>query len=393
MVPFRLGLAHVKHKPLSAALMILSVTITIFLFCTLRSVVVSLDETIKSSSSSRVVTLSAVSLFVELPKSMWPKIDRVDGVRATTHLTWFGGVYIDPSHFFARFAVDPPTFREVYGDRAPPGGRDILLTEDEWERFSQQRQACIIGNDLAKQYGWSIGSRIPLVGTIYPGDYELTVAGIYRSDNPAIDQSSLWFHWDYVNEVSGRRNRVGLYVLLLEAADQAGEVSRRVDQLYVNSSTRTRTLSERALNSEFMSMYGNIPLLMAGLVGAVLFACFMITLNTMMLLARERFQETGVLKALGFPDLIVGSSSIIESILVCLVGTALGVGLAILAYNTAWTEAALAYLRAFFPSFMVHGSTVREALGLGLLLGIASGLAPAVLLGRLRVLDAMRGLD
>ena len=140
-------------------------------------------------------------------------------------------------------------------------------------------------------------------------------------------------------------------------------------------------------------MYGNIPLLMAGLLGAVLFACFMITLNTMMLLARERFQETGVLKALGFPDLAVGSANMLESILICLVGTALGVGLAILAFNTALTEAALAYLRAFFPSFMVHDSTVREALGLGLLLGIASGLAPALLLGRLRVLDALRRVD
>jgi putative ABC transport system permease protein len=372
--------------------MIISVTITIFLFCTLRSVVVSLDEVIKSSNSSRVVTLSAVSLFVELPKSMWPKIERVEGVENATHMTWFGGVYIDPSHFFARFAIDPPTFREVYGDRAPPGGRDILLSEEEWERFSQQRQACIIGNDLAKQYGWTVGSRIPLVGTIYPGDYELTVAGIYRSDNPAIDQSSLWFHWDYVNEVSGRRNRVGLYVLLLESPDQAGNVSRRVDQLFANSSTRTRTLSERALNSEFMSMFGNVPLLMAGLLGAVLFACFMITLNTMMLLARQRFQETGVLKALGFPDLVVGSASMAESIAICLVGTALGAGLALVVFNTAFTEAALAYLRAFFPGFKVHDSTLREALGLGLLLGIGSGLAPALLLGRLRLLDAIRGV-
>ena len=382
MIPVRLPVAHIKQRALRSALMALSVAVTIFLFCTLRSVVVTMNDTLEASRSVRLVTVSAVSLFVDLPLAMQLKIRNVPGVSEVTHMTWFGGTYIDASNFFAKFATDVPTFRRVYGDTAPAGARDVLMTTGEWEAFESAPQGCVIGKDLADLYGWTVGSRISVTGTIYEGDYEFEVMGIYTSDNPAFDQRTMWFHWSYVSEWLGGYDRVGMYSLLLEDADRVGFVSQKVDANFENSSTRTLTMTERALNAQFISMYGNISLLLAGIVVAVLFACFLISVNTMLLHTRERFREIGILKALGFSSGSVALLSLLESLLLCALGAAIGIGLAALLYNTPATANLLAGLRSYFPTFAVPSTVMGEALGIGLLLGLCAGILPAAIAAR-----------
>ena len=353
MIPVRLPVAHIEQRALRSALMAFSVAVTIFLFCTLRSVVVTMNNSLEASRSVRLVTVSAVSLFVDLPLSMQPKIRNVPGVSAVTHMTWFGGTYIDLSNFFAKFATHVPTFRRVYGDDAPGGAKDMLMSTSEWEAFENTPTGCVVGKDLADLYGWKVGSRIPITGTIYEGDYEFEVMGVYTSNNSAFDQRTMWFHWDYVSEWLGGYDRIGMYSLLLDDADRVGFVSQKVDAHFENSSTRTLTMTERALNAQFISMYGNISVLLGGIVAAVLFACFLISVNTMLLHTRERFREIGILKALGFSNGSVALLSLLEALLLCGLGAALGIGLAALLYNTPATANLIAGLRSYFPSFGV----------------------------------------
>ena len=308
-------------------------------------------------------------------------------------MTWFGGTYIDVSNFFAKFATHVPTFRRVYGDNAPSGAKDMLMSPTKWEAFENTPTGCVVGRDLADLYGWQVGSRIPITGTIYEGYYEFEVMGVYTSNNPAFDQRTMWFHWDYVSEWLGGYDRIGMYSLLLDDADRVGFVSQKVDANFENSSTRTLTMTERALNAQFISMYGNISVLLGGIVVAVLFACFLISVNTMLLHTRERFREIGILKALGFSNGSVALLSLLEALLLCGVGAALGIGLAALLYNTPATANLIAGLRSYFPSFAVPLSVMGEALGIGLLLGLCAGMLPAAISARLDALKAMRMAD
>jgi putative ABC transport system permease protein len=390
MIPLRISVAHLRHTWLRALLTVLSVAITAFLFCTLRTVVVTLENMVNAAAGKRVVTQSAISLFVQMPISMWQQFQGIPGVKAINHWTWFGGTYIDERQFFARFGTDVPTFRAVYGDQVADGPADILLTPEEWQEFERNRTACIVGSGLSTRYGWKIGSRVPLVGSIFPGDYDLTIAGIYDvRKGSGFDRATLFFHWDYMNEVAGKPNRVSTYTLRLEDEDQAGEVSAIVDAKFANSSTRTRTFTERAFNAQFVQMWGPVPLLLSWIGAAVLFACFMITLNTMLLLARERFREIGILKAIGFGEGTVAALALIESVMLCLLGALLGAAASVGFYRL---ESVSLNMESFLPGFSVSTRTAGEAIGVGLVLGLVSGLATAAWVRRLSVLAAMRSI-
>lgn len=396
MTPFRLSLAHFRRNWFRSLLTVLSVTVAIVLFCVLRSVITSLEGVVGGASSNRLITQSAVSLFVQLPISMWRKVQSVPGVRSTTHWTWFGGLYKDEREFFARFGVDVPSLRLTYGDKTggavsdvSAGGRkgleDLVLSSEQWDAFEKNRRACIVGPELVKRYGWKIGDRIPLIGNIFPGDYELEIAGVYQPGSTSIDTATLFFHWDYMNETAGRPGRVSTYTLVLDDPDRAAEVADRVDQLFMNSPTRTRTFSEREFQAQFVQMWGNVPLLLNGISIAVFFACFMITVNTMLLLARERFREIGILKAIGFRDGSLAALSVFEALLLCVLGAGLGVLVAL-----GLCSAIAPGITSFLPGFAVEPETAATACGLGLALGLLSGIAPALFVRRLAVIDTLR---
>jgi putative ABC transport system permease protein len=376
--------AHVRKNRLRTLLTVGSVAIAIFLFCLLRSVVTGIEATVSKVSSTRVITSSAVSLFVNLPVSMWGKIRAVEGVRAVTHWTWFGGVYVDPKNFFARFAVDPASFRVVYGD-LHEGGPIYLLAPEEWEAFEQERTACIIGADIAEKYGIRVGDSLPMLGTIYPGDYRSTVRGIYGTSNASFDEQTMFFHWDYLDEMQGGISSVSTFTADLVSPDMAPQVALAVDSQFESSANRCITLTEQAFQAQFVSMWGNYTLFLSFIGGAVLVAAFMVTLNTLLLNARERVTEVGVLKTLGFPDLSIGLLNLAEGVALCGLGGLCGAGVA-LAVEPVLFET----LKAFVPTFSILPSTTLTAMGIALALGVVSGAIPGVLAARIPVVQALR---
>jgi len=376
--------AHVRRSRLRSLLTVASVAIAIFLFCILRSVVTGIESTVSKASSSRVITSSAVSLFVNLPVSMREKIRSVEGVRATTHWTWFAGVYQDPKNFFAQFATDAASFREVYGDRHPKQAI-YLLSPDEWEAFERERTACIVGQDLAEAYGFRIGDRIPLTGTIYAGEYEFTVRGIYTTSNPAFDKLTLFFHWDYLDEKQESLGSVSTFTSDLASDDLAPEVSAAVDAMFESSPHRCVTLTEQAFQAQFVSMWGNYSLFLSFIGGAVLVSALMVTLNTLLLNARERVTEVGVLKTLGFPDSAVGLLNLAEGVALCGLGGLVGVGV-VLALEPALVDT----LKYFVPTFEILPATSITAMAIALGLGVLSGAIPGVLAARTPVVRALR---
>lgn len=384
MTPWMLIPAHVRKNRLRTALTVGSVAVALFLFCLLRTVVTSIEATVSKSASTRVITSSAVSLFVNLPVSAWEKIRAVEGVRAVTHWTWFAGVFQDPKNFFARFATDPASMRAVYGDRHE-GGPIYILAAEEWESFERERTSCIIGKDIAEKYGLSAGDTMPFIGTIYPGDYKFTVRGIYTTNNPAFDQQTMFFQWKYLDEVQGGLGSVSTFTADLASPDLAPEVSARVDAAFESSANRSITLTEQAFQAQFVQMWGNYTLFLSFIGGAVLVSAFMVTLNTLLLNARERVTEVGVLKTLGFPDVSIGMLNLAEGVALCGLGGILGAGFA-----KAAEPAMFSVLKMFVPTFAILPETVATAVGIGIGLGLLSGLIPGILAARIPVVKALR---
>ncbi len=380
----KLVLRNLLRHPIRSGLTALGAMVAIFLMIFLRSIVTSLDDTTKEIGSDRVITSSAVSLFQALPESYINKIRNMDGVEIVSRFTWFGGYFEDPSNFFAQFAVDVNIFKNIYPE--------CQLKEEEWKTWADDRKGCIIGSALATKYGWQVGDKIPLIGRIYPkqdGAWDFNVCGIYQTESSIFDPQSLYFHYDYLKETMMKENNqddfpCGLFVLKVDESDQVAEVCREIDSIYDGGPQRTLSQPEAAFQAAFVSMLGDIPTFLGWIGAAVVFALGLSLINTMLIASAERIGDMGVLKAMGFSDGTCGSLLIAESLALSLGGGLLGCGLA-------WVS--IPFFRKLFgtqiPRYDVHETTILMAMGVGLIIGLISGIVPAL---RARRLDAAQAL-
>jgi putative ABC transport system permease protein len=376
---FRLILANLMRSKRRTFLTTFSIAIALFLFCTLRTVITSFEASLRASEATRLVVRHGASLVFPLPLSYEDRLARVPGVTGVTYGNWFGGVYQDPKNQFAQFAMDVPTMFDLFPD--------TVLPEDQKKAFLAERTSCIVGRALAKKFGWKIGDAVPILGTIYPGDWRFVIRGIYEGRTKDVDENTLFFHWDYLNESlpQGRKDYVGIYWLRIASPSMAAAVSERVDDMFRNSSQPTKTETEKAFQAGFISMIGNVQLLLTILGSAIVFAIMLVTINTMMMAARERTTEIAVLKTLGFSDGLILRLVGGEALLVSLVGGVMGCGLAALIFHEMDFTGG-----GFFPNFRVLPGTILAGLLLAALMGVLSGVAPAVSAARLRIANALR---
>lgn len=358
-------------------LTVLSIVVSMFLFCTIRTVLTSFDQSLEVADAARLVTRNRTSLTVFLPLAYKDRLAQIPGVSAVSFGTWFGGIYIDERHFFAQYAVDPDGYIEMYSE--------YLLTPEEKEAFRRERTACVVGEKLAAKYGFKVGDRITLKGTIFPGNWDLDVRGIARARTPNLDTNFLLFSWEYINQRMGNFGQVGWYVTKLADPTRAGDLSRTIDATFANSAAETKTETEKAFQLGFITMLGNIRAVIYAVGTAIVIAIMLVSMNTMMMAARERTREVAVLKAVGFTDRTVLGLVLTESLLISLTGGILGTALARIVYDVSGFTGG-----GFFPSFVVTFSTMGRATGIAVAMGLLSGAIPAWNASRLKVVDALR---
>jgi len=391
-------LINLGRNKLRTALTTLSVLIALFLFCSLRGVLDTLAASVRVSSENRLVTRNAVSIIFPLPLAYRERLAAVPGVKSVSYANWFGGRDPnDPGNFYAQFAVDAATYLAMY-DRdveiiaADPPQADVALApglDPKLAAFMTEQTACVVGERLFKRMNWKLGQTVQVAGTIFPGTWPFTIRAVYRAKDPAFGEETMLFHWQYLNQNGMRGNGpVGWYVLELSDPGRAAAITREVDAFYENSAARTRTETERAFQAGFVSMYGNVPFLI-GVIGlAVVFAILLVAANTMMMAARERVAEYGVLKTLGFEDGTLFRLVMAEAATITLLG---GLGGALLAK---WVlEGTQFNAGGLLPPMTVSWATVATGAGIALLMGAVSGLVPAWQASRRPIVDALRRVE
>jgi putative ABC transport system permease protein len=369
-----------RHKR-RTVLTTLSVALALFLFASLRSVVTTLRASAEVGSQSRMVVQSAKAIVFFLPMSYRERLLAVPGVRAVTWADWFGGIYQDPKNFFAQFAVDPESYLDVYRT-------DMTIPPDQRQAFIRERTACVVGQRLMDKFGWHLGQTITLQGTIFPGDWPLTIRAVFRSVDPSFPEDALLLHYEYVYERNRAWVQPGWYVLELSDPALAPRVASAVDAMFKNSSDPTKTGTERAFNAGFVTMWGNVSFLMDTIGMAVVFAILLVAANSMMLAARERTSEVGVLKTVGFGDRLLFGLVMAEAGSIAAAGAILGLGAAKLFYGAIHFTA-----MGFLPGFDVTPGTLALGAGIAALLALASGLVPAAAAARLSAVAALRHVE
>ena len=372
-----------RHK-LRTSLTVTGIVVATVAFGLLSTVVDAWYAGAESASSSRLVTRNSISLVFSLPLTYDAKIRRIDGVKSVSYANWFGGIYKEPRNFFPQFAIDAPTYLAMYPE--------FKIPEAQKTAFLRDRKGCILGRKTADNYGIKLGDVINLKGTIFPGNWEFVVRGIYDGAEARTDTSQMFFHWSYLNEtlqrtVARRANWVGVYVIDITSPDRAAEVSRAIDQTFKNSLAETLTETEQAFQLGFVSMTEAIVVAVRAVSFLVIVIIMAVMANTMAMTARERIAEYATLKALGFGPGFLSLLIAGESLLIALVGGLLGVALTF-PIAGAFSRA----LGTFFPVFNLSGTTIVTQIACAITVGIIAALFPMRRAATVPIVDGLRSI-
>jgi putative ABC transport system permease protein len=371
-----------RHK-LRSVLTVIGIAVAVMAFALLRTVVTAWYVGVEASAANRLITRHAVSFVFPLPYAYRDRIAQVSGVERVTFAVWFSGVYIDKNQFFARLAVESNTFFDVYPE--------FIVDPAELEAFKRERNACIIGVDIAERYNLKIGDIMPVEGDLFPGRWEFAVRGIYRPRDKTTDPTGMFFHWQYLEErvrqeQPDRAGQVGWYVIRISDPDNAAVVSEAIDRLFANSRAETKTETERAFQQSFLSSMGSVITAMDVMSFVIIGIILLVLANTMIMSARERTHEYAVLKAIGFSGRHIFALIAGESLLLSALGSAVG-----LLVTFPAIEAFQSTLpKGWFPVFYIEPRTVIVGCIAGLLVGLVACLIPARRAVSTRIVEGLR---
>jgi putative ABC transport system permease protein len=356
-----------RHK-LRTTLTIIGIAVAITAFGLLRSLVELWYLGAERSSATRLITRNAISLVFPMPISYGDRIRQVPGIKAVSYGNWFGGIYIEEKNFFANYAVEPKTYLDLYPE--------FILSPDQKSAFIRDRKACIAGRKLANLFGWKIGDTITLRGTIFPGQWEFVLRGIYRGAEKSTEERVLMFQWDYLNETMKhtapqRADQVGFFLIGVTRPDLAAEVAVAVDGMFKNSLAETLTETERAFNLGFIAMTEAILVAIQFVSYMIIVIIMIVAANTMAMTARERMTEYATLKTLGFGASYIAAIVFGESLVIALTGGVIGV---LLTFPGAhWIESELSQ---YFPAFNVSRLTISMEFLAALVIGTVAAIIP-----------------
>jgi len=383
------GLAarNVLRNKFRAVLTILGVAVAVLTFMALRTVVQAWSVGADYAVKDRLFTRHKITFVMSLPKRYITDLRAAPHVRVATWSNWFGGK--DPKHdreFFATLAVDSSTYFQVFDE--------YFIAPDQMATWMKDPQGAVVGDVLAKKMGWKLGDKIILQSGIYPDkpEWEFHISGIYEAKAKSADRSTFHFHWDYLNNniATRRQDQIGWMASRIDEPRRTADVGVALDKIFDEREIPTLSQDEHSFQTSFLASASAV-LAALDIVSVVILAIMMLVLgNTIAMGARERTNEYGVLKALGFSGTHIAVFVLSEAMLIALMGGLLGVALAYpLVQNGLgrWLEENMG---AFFPYFRLDPGVTSVALLLSLSLGAAAAAIPAYRASQLRVIDALR---
>jgi putative ABC transport system permease protein len=382
---FLIAARNLSRNRLRSFLTVLGAAFALLTFILLRTVLGAWNVGLEHASRDRLGTRHKVSFIMQLPKRYIDEVRGVPGVKQATWANWFGAK--DPRHpneFFANLAVDPASYLEVIDE--------MVLTSEERTRWLEDKRGAVVGDVLAKKLGLKVGDKITLEGSIYPGDWEFNIDGIYTASRRSLDRSQFLFHWDYMNDAlpDRRKDQIGWVMARIDDPSRSADIATAIDKRFDDKDNQTVTMSERAMNASFMGMFSALLTALDVISLIILFIMLMILGNTIAMGVRERTREYAVLRAIGFEPwhirfFVVGEAAVL--------GLAAGVAGVALAYPIVdrglgrWLEENMG---VWFPYFRVSPVTMVAALVIATVLATAASLIPSIQAGRIAVTDALR---
>jgi len=375
---------NLTRKKLRLFLTCFAIFIAFLIFGAITALQGALNSGVEMSADNRLITVNKINFTQPLPFSYVNKVKSVEGVKEVSFANWFGGYYQEPANQVVTMAVDPDTYFTVYDE--------LVISEEQLAQWKGNRRGAIVGERMAKTFDWKVGDTIPMSSNIFSNKdgtqtWQLQIDGIFSADDKKTDTGYIVFHYKYFMETqTWGGDNVGWLIITTTDSQLNQQVSDAIDVNFANSAAETETSTEAAFNKAFIEQIGNIGLIIFGVVFMAFFTILIVVGNTMVLAIRERTNEIAVLKTLGFSSPRIFKMILIESCLLSFIGGLLGLGAAFVIVKGA-SEA----MQRFLPNLVLDQSIVLQALGYMLLLGLVTGIIPAIRALRLNIISGFQG--
>lgn len=382
------GVRNAFRSRFRTIMTVLGVAVAIMAFIMLRTVLSAWTAAADHAAKDRVVSRHKVTFIMPMPYKYLDEVRQIEGVKLAALSTWFGGK--DPKHpneFFGTIAMQADDALAVYDE--------VLVPPDQVASWKENRRGAIVGDVLAQKLGWKVGDKVTLQGSIYPGDWQFEVSGIYTATRKTVDRMSFFFHWEYLNEWA-KQNRpeaadqLGWITVRVQPGQSGPEVAKRIDEHFDSRDVQTASQDERSFNTSFLGMFSAV-LKALDIVSIVILAIMMLILgNTIAMGVRERTHEYGVLRAIGFLPKHLVIFVLGEAGTIGLLGGLAGLGLAYPIVQQGLGRFLEENMGSFFPYFRIEPTTAVLAMLLALLLGLLASAIPAYQASKLNVVNALR---
>jgi len=385
MKVFKLISRNSMRRKLRTFLTILGLALAVMAFGLIRTFINAWYAGAEGAQPNRLVTRHAVSIIFTLPLAYKEQLMKIDGVEDVTYAIWFGAVYVDPKNFFPQMGIDQTNFFDLYPEFiAPP---------DQLEVFMKNRRGAIVGRRLMDRFGWKVGDKIALIGTIYPGNWEFIIDGVYTGKEEYTDETMFLFRYDYVDEVMkeqspGRVGQIGWYAVKIADPGRGAEIASLIDARFKNSPAETKSETEKEFQLSFIQMSGTIIIGLRIISFLIIGVILMVLANTMAMTARERVSEYAFLRTLGFRQYHLVGLILGESLLIATLGGILGMVLLLLVSKVVGVA-----LSIYFPGFTADALTYTLCIVSALIVGFISAVFPIQRALRIKIVDGLRVVD
>jgi putative ABC transport system permease protein len=255
------------------------------------------------------------------------------------------------------------------------------------DEFKKIKTACLVAQGTMRRFNLHVGQQIQLRGTVYPFNVTLTIVGtIDKGPVP----SFLIFRLDYFEEAAGNPGIAHEFWVRVDDSRVVPEVCAALDNQFANSAAETRSASEAAALGSILGRY-RIFMKLAEFIGLVaVVAIGLVAANTAAMSIRERRSEIAVMRSIGFPSGVILSLLVGESLIVALLGGAIGCGVAfglfkVFAFNA---DALGPFVSLHVPPFVL-----AETLGVAALIGLFSAYVPARAAAKRSIVETLRLVD
>ena len=314
------------RKKIRFGLTCLSVVVAFFLFTTLAGINHALTASVSNINQYRLITSHKISLTRSLPIHYQQKIAALSGIESVSYASWFGGFFQNEKNQIAVTAVEHNSYFELF--------EEYQIPEQQLAQWKKTRTGIVVGQAIAKQYGWKLGDKVPLSSSIWMNksgsfSWEFIVSAIYQNTKQAGDNNKIFFQHAYFDK--GRayaRNSLSWLSTRIKPKADVVQVIQSIDDLFDHSNSPTRTTTEQVFVKEQAQQFVDMAMVINVVVVAVFFTLLLIVCNTMIQTIRERLNESAMMKALGFSSSALISSIYLESLFLLGLGATLGTLLA-----------------------------------------------------------------